>query len=652
MTVNKFKTNWILHYIEYPFLYLPGSRGNPSRLINIIIKPISYVHSGEQQYSSQSPLTYQYFYANFKEPIVTGSLKFETSPFTGKGEQIQQNSCKYRIYTYNEKLDKFVPINKNGEEDLKCSEDSLFENQQQIKIQTEKYYYYVEEESSEGDILHFRIEKFKVNIQGKIEIENYNANEVEFQNDKTPMLIIRHYPKMAKIYTTFVLGEEKGTKTIGDDVDFTVLVWGWVGASRQLREPWLNALGAGGTGNVPPIPTSLFKIYPKITKITYMEKEISSLKVTPYIKKRTEKQQITRKLKSVTETINNAPMGGDGMTALAYTSNIVLPNYCNPDLYIGDVLIHSGEEAMWCETGSPAYIPYQDTDRYSYGHLFRKIPVGGGSNGVVSGDVKSTFWKRQWEDTHFISGGLGKGIVIDKGQDGWYRWESYQCIYEPQNYHDECTIQEIGELTSLLDTEYTKIDSKLPLAKIKIDFPQYVIKNTLERYDYKGDLYETQVSLREIRKADEEGYCWADLSDVLGMSAWAMSKITAYDVDNTSFTPYTQWNCQPNIGLHRVWGQYENSNSKDYTQDTFTITQSYIDDDLLFPSISPIDRKERQSNIDISYSKYDEEKYQLYTQNCDQGCSCVVSYIKTTRQGYKKFFNVTDEFNSDKWLKN
>ena len=65
---------------------------------------------------------------------------------------------------------------------------------------------------------------------------------------------------------------------------------------------------------------------------------------------------------------------------------------------------------------------------------------------------------------------------------------------------------------------------------------------------------------------------------------------------------------------------------------------------------SPIIRKGEAADYSVDYAIYDEDKFNFINENCDKGCSCVVSYVKTTRQNYFNFIHESDPSLRDNWL--
>ena len=128
-----------------------------------------------------------------------------------------------------------------------------------------------------------------------------------------------------------------------------------------------------------------------------------------------------------------------------------------------------------------------------------------------------------------------------------------------------------------------------------------------------------------------------------------MAQVTKYDPDKEG-EAYTQWGCLPRMPLYIAWGQYENSNTKDFTTDRTSITQNFSQDDPLRVFDCPIIRKGKLADQDVDYAIYDESKFNFINENCHKGCSCVVSYVKTTKQNYFNFIQEKDPSLTDNWL--
>ena len=111
MNISTFLRNWALHYIEPTFLYLPRQRVKKGY---ITIRPVSYVH--ENYYYDGG--NRQYFYVDYQKAIVTGTLRYEQG---SKEDNRAQYPCLYRIYEYNEKRKKYIPINTKGEKYFDCT---------------------------------------------------------------------------------------------------------------------------------------------------------------------------------------------------------------------------------------------------------------------------------------------------------------------------------------------------------------------------------------------------------------------------------------------------------------------------------------------------------------------------------------------------
>ena len=406
----------MLHYLQCVYLYLPD-RNNRNREFKITIKPISYVHSGYMGQSTEH--TYQYFYANYSDPIGTGTLSFEPTQFqTGeeeKPEPIPQLPCKYRIYTYCDEIKKIAPIKTTGEFDLECSDDSLYENTQSFTLIPNIKYYYREEQASEGDLLHKELEEFGIDEEKNIILYQENSDEKLFNRVEKSVEIdkktgkeinylkIRHYPKFVKIYVTFDKREEVSSVTNRDVwVDFSEQ--GWFGAN-YIKEGWTNALSSGspwGNGATSISQAKRYRVGPKSLYITYMEKRVGGLNPIEKSRKNKEpiKQYVNRKLVASWET-PGAPgsMYGGGRVGRAVDAEITIPDPCTGEWYLGDTLLHTGEEISWSDTGQPYFERYQDPEDRKYGHYFHVPGDGGGDSGIADGNLCSTFWIRK-----FLSG--------------------------------------------------------------------------------------------------------------------------------------------------------------------------------------------------------------------------------------------------------
>lgn len=656
MTINHFMRNWVLHYIQFPYLYLPGYKKDRKK-VKTIIKPISYVHSNKYGYSFNT----QYYYADFTKPIVTGTLDFEYAE-DGKQKSRDQEPCKWRVYTYNEKIKKFCPIKEDGSFDEAISDDSLFENQQSLMLIPNLQYYYREEQASEGDVIHFDIESFYINdkediattqedYQNRIEI---GKSEQDRNGNIYNQLTIRHYPKMVKVYAVFIEGEEKSTIVNNTDkndlIDFTD--HGYMGFINA-KEDWANALCSpaynSNNGNINVQPASLYKYFPKILKITYMEKELNLFPKFKDIKRENTQQKVVRQLARYLESAGG--MFSGGTSAKVYYAAVNLPEkYCNPDIYINKVLIHHGDEAEWNETGNRS----QYFTRDSVLHLFNKIEDGSGANERIAGwqstcpydrDAVNNFWYVNYPTDPFI---------VPQTSWIWTPWENggreLTKVTPPWGYlQEEKTIKREGNLKQKIDENYTT-ELEKPIFKIKINGSKSIIKSHYIHRTNETTIDQESDNESIIRNMHCEAFGWCAIEDVAGMASWMMGEATKYDPDGSYSNPYICKGGGPDTGLRVAFGQYENSKTKDFTKDTFAFIESYDSNNPNFAVNSPLSRKYERARYDDDYRFYDEAKFEKYTTLCDQGCSTVISYIKTTRQGYRTFFNLKEPIDETNWL--
>ena len=200
-----------------------------------------------------------------------------------------------------------------------------------------------------------------------------------------------------------------------------------------------------------------------------------------------------------------------------------------------------------------------------------------------------------------------------------------------------------GKDTQDIDLKYSKIEG--PLVRVKVIANNFTIKKRVIR---DGEV----TNLSSIVREEQIGYAWAGAEDTAGMASWCMDTITKMDPDGSYSKPYKAIGCGEGMPLYIAFAQYENTETENFTEDSFFLTQRYEGDDPLLPYESPIKRKGRYADNNVAYAKYDEDKFKLYTKKCNAGCSTIVSFIKSTREGYKKYFQQTDEYDSDQWLKN
>ena len=668
MTVKHFKRNWMLHYLQWVYLYLPD-RNNRNKEFKITIKPISYVHSGYRQMGQSIEHSFQYFYADYSNPIDTGTLSFEPTQFQTGGEEkpkpIPQLPCKYRIYTYCDEIKKIVPIKTTGEFDLECSDDSLYENTQSFTLIPNIKYYYREEQASEGDLLHKELEEFGIDEEKNIILYQENSDEKLFNrveksveiDEKTGKEInylkIRHYPKFVKIYVTFDKREEVSS-VANRNVWVDFYEEGWLGF-HSIKEGWTNALSNGspwGSGATAITKAKRYRVGPKSLHITYMEKEVGGLSPVEKARKNKEpiKQYVNRQLIAGVETPGTGGMYGGGRVGYAVDAEVIVPDPCTGEWYLGDTLLHTGEEISWSDTGSPNFERYQDPEDRKYGHYFHVPSNGGGDSGIANGSLCSTFWIRK-----FLSGFADligtyrpwKETVTDSNGN---KYERTRVWYGSPFYASSTKFLSVqGELVQTISDDYSS-DFDKPLVRLKINSPEVKVISTITNYKDNGHVQDGKpIKTTNVVRDNCYGYGWAGVEDVVGMACWAMSQVTKYDPDREG-EAYTQWGCLPGMPLYIAWGQYENSDTKDFTKDTVSVTQGFAPDDPLMVFDSPIIRKGEAADYSVDYAIYDEDKFKFINENCDKGCSCVVSYVKTTRQNYFNFIHESDPSLRDNWL--
>lgn len=665
MTVSNFLRNWALHYIEKPFLYLP--RRNKIKKGSIIIRPTSYVHSNYFTYGKDSTTQYQYFYVNYQEPICTGTLNYEAKEIGDKEAKTRpQYPCLYRVYEYDEKKGQFIPINEKGEKDFDCSKSSLYRNEQKFNLTLEKHYFYCELQASDGDILHFKIEEFWLDKKGYLKLKNQNLNEVRLflepikdSDESQYVLEIRHYPKLVKIYSNFKLHTEKSKIEETGLTAFTDL--GYMGTT-DVHEPWMNGVAAGGfDGAIKIEPSILYKFYPEITKVTYLEKEITkniTYKEPDFIPLYDLRQYQLAKVTSAHASQGAGGGWGASKAGFAKTKCITKAPPENKDIYLNSVLIHSGDEIEWSDTNSPSYERYSDPETREYGHYFSEVPQQGHSTldpvnyyfkGIVGGrDSFATMWGNYWKKKVPNSKWEAytetlKTTIIEEEWEPWHTWTNQEEYVSPFKSDTSMEMSSEGKDTQDIDLEYSKIEG--PLVRVKVIANNFTIKKRVIR---NGEV----TNLSSIVREEQTGYAWAGAEDTAGMASWCMDTITKMDPDGSYSKPYKAIGCGKGMPLYIAFAQYENTETENFTEDSFFLTQRYEGDDPLLPYESPIKRKGKYADNDVTYAKYDEDKFKLYTEKCNAGCSTIVSFIKSTRQGYKKYFQQTDEYDSDQWLKN
>lgn len=656
----------MLHYLQWVYLYLPD-RNNRNKEFKITIKPISYVHSGYRQMGQSIEHSFQYFYADYSDPIETGTLSFEPTQFQTGGEEkpkpIPQLPCKYRIYTYCDEIKKIVPIKTTGEFDLECSDDSLYENTQSFTLIPNIKYYYREEQASEGDLLHKELEEFGIDEEKNIILYQENFDEKLFNrveksietDEKTGKEInylkIRHYPKFVKIYVTFDKREETPPSIVNRNIWNNFYGTSWMGVP-YISEGWTNALSDGtpwGDGSTTITKAKRYRVGPKNLYVTYMEKEIGGL--SPIEKERKNKtpikQYVNRKLVAGIETNGN---WGVGHMGYAVDAEVTVPDPCTGEWYLGDTLLHTGEEISWSDTGQPNFERYQDPEDRKYGHYFHVPSDGGGDGSIANGSLCSTFWIRK-----FLSGFADliatykpyKEVITNS--DGT-KYERTRMFYKGPFYARSTKFLKVqGELVQNISKDYSS-DFDKPLVRLKINSPEVTVTSTVTYFKDDGHVQDGDpVITTDVIRNDCYGYGWAGVEDVVGMACWAMSQVTKYDPDSEG-EAYIQWGCLPGMPLYIAWGQYENSNTKDFIKDTISITQGFAPDDPLMVFDSPIIRKGEAADYSVDYAIYDEDKFNFINENCDKGCSCVVSYVKTTRQNYFNFIHENDPSLANNWL--
>ena len=678
MNISTFLRNWALHYIEPTFLYLPRQRVKKGY---ITIRPVSYVHENHYYDSGYR----QYFYVDYQKAIVTGTLRYEQG---SKEDNRAQYPCLYRVYEYNEKRKKYIPINTKGEKDFDCTKSTLYRNEQQFKLELNKHYYYCELQSSDGDILHFNIEEFWLDKEGTLKTKTSNLNQINTflepikNSDESQFILeIRHYPKLVKIYNEFTLFENDSK--IEEHSQTLVSEKSWF--SYDNPEPWANGLPgatAGGKDSVELESSKLYTIAPKIKKMTYMEKEIN-LPIIYKDNKRLGKRAVVQIGQGYTDIspspskINWYLMGGE--MRWAKTVAVAPKDKMNKDIYISngneEILLHHGEEIEWSDTSiselprNAAYEP----EKYTTGHYFTEIK----EEGYIKGDVNDNserpsvrgiiayagslqgaspadfdtmygnFWKKKIPNQTWVSyrsTNYAEAITVGT------QIRSYVDSFDSESgIHIELTTSSEGNLTQNIDGDYSIIENFL--ARVKITSNKFIGKLTEKVYDQQGKITYEQNTEKVLRE-ERTGYAWAGAEDIAGMASWAIEAFTKLDPDGNSEKPYKAIGCGPGMPLRIAFAQYENENTENFTEDSFFITESYGPDEVLLPYDSPIKRKEKRAYNDISYAEYDEDKFKLYTEKCTAGCSTIVSFIKSTREGYKKYFQQTDEYDSDQWLKN
>ena len=657
----------MLHYLQWVYLYLPD-RDNRNREFKITIKPISYVHSGYMGQSTEH--TYQYFYANYSDPIGTGTLSFEPTQFqTGeeeKPEPIPQLPCKYRIYTYCDEIKKIAPIKTTGEFDLECSDDSLYENTQSFTLIPNIKYYYREEQASEGDLLHKELEEFGIDKEKNIILYQENFDEKLFNRVEKSVEIdentgkeinylkIRHYPKFVKIYVTFEKREETSSKNDRNEwVNFTDAITGSGFSYTFIREGWTNALANNspwGDGATSISEARRYRVSPKNLSITYMEKEIGGLTPIEKFFKNEEpiKQYVNRKL--VAGIARPWELFHNGNLGYAVDTEITIPDSCVGAWYLGDTLLHVGEEISWSDTGQPNFERYSDPEDREYGHYFRVPDDGNGDTHIADGKLCSTFWIRKFlSDFADLYDTYTPWIETIINSDGTTSDRTRIWFSSPFYASSTKSLKVQGELVQTINGDYSS-DFDKPLVRLKINSPEVKVISTITKYKSNSHIQDGDpIKTTNVVRSNSYGYGWAGVEDIVGMACWAMAQVTKYDPDKEG-EAYTQWGCLPRMPLYIAWGQYENSNTKDFTKDTISITQNFSQDDPLMVFDSPIIRKGKLADQDVNYAIYDENKFNFINENCDKGCSCVVSYVKTTRQNYFNFIQEKDPSLSDNWL--
>ena len=343
-------------------------------------------------------------------------------------------------------------------------------------------------------------------------------------------------------------------------------------------------------------------------------------------------------------------MYGGGRVGCAVDAEVTIPDPCTGEWYLGDTLLHTGEEISWSDTGQPYFERYQDPEDRKYGHYFHVPGDGGGDSAIADGSLCSTFWIRK-----FLSGFANliatykpwKEVITDS--DGNKR-ERTRVWYGSPFYASSTKFLSVqGELVQTISDDYSS-DFDKPLVRLKINSPEVKVISTITNYKDNGHVQVGDpIKITNVVRDNCYGYGWAGVEDVVGMACWAMSQVTKYDPDREG-DAYTQWGCLPGMPLYIAWGQYENSDTKDFTKDTISVTQGFAPDDPLMVFDSPIIRKGEEADYSVDYAIYDEDKFKFINENCDKGCSCVVSYVKTTRQNYFNFIHESDPSLANNWL--
>lgn len=662
MKVSNFLRNWAYHYIEPIFLYLPRQREIKK---GIIIRPTSYVHSNYFTYGQYSSNQYQYFYVDYQSPLPTGTLIYEQKELGSKESKNRaQYPCLYRIYEYDQDKKKYIPIDVKGKRDYECSKKTLYKNEQKFNLITNKHYFYSELQSSDGDILHFNIEEFWIDKKGYLQTKNNNLNEirtflepVKDSDESQFVLEIRHYPKLVKIYSTFAVHSEKSIiKEVNDLANFTA--YGYLGTS-DIEEPWTNAVAGESSAQLKIEPSILYKVYPKVEKITYLEKEIPKVLSQTTIKETPLYELIPYKLEQITQG-HSSGGGGWGASIFGWTKvkSITKPEPTNANIFINKILVHSGDEIEWTDTNHPQYERYSDPETRQYGHYFSEIPQTGyetadieyASKSLIgydnsSIDIWGTFWKKKVPNIEWQA--YTKTLKTEKiwESENGTSWTTKNWYEAPFTTEKTMMIKTEGKDTQDIDMDYSKVEG--PLVRFKVIANEFTVEKTTVYHPE-----ENVKSLSQTVREKQTGYAWAGAEDIAGMASWCAHTITKLDPDGSYSNPYTGIGCGEGMPLYIAFAQYENTKTKDFTEDSYFLTQNYSGDNPLLPNDSPIKRKGKKADNDVSYAIYDENKFEEYTSNCDAGCSVLVSFIKSTREGYKKYFQTADNYDSSEWLKN
>ena len=285
--------------------------------------------------------------------------------------------------------------------------------------------------------------------------------------------------KFVKIYVTFDKREEVSS-VANRNVWVDFYEEGWLGF-HSIKEGWTNALSNGspwGSGATAITKAKRYRVGPKSLHITYMEKEVGGLSPVEKARKNKEpiKQYVNRQLIAGVETPGTGGIYGGGRVGYAVDAEVIVPDPCTGEWYLGDTLLHTGEEISWSDTGSPNFERYQDPEDRKYGHYFHVPSNGGGDSGIANGSLCSTFWIRK-----FLSGfadliGTYRPWKETMTDSNGNKYERTRVWYGSPFYASSTKFLQVqGELVQSISDDYSS-DFDKPLVRLKINSPEVKIK--------------------------------------------------------------------------------------------------------------------------------------------------------------------------------